>query len=244
MNRNEGEERAPLPEAVYEVPRGRVLLLAPHHDDDIIGPGGTMCLHRLAGDPVKVLVAFSGAAGDPDGRHEPGDYVQRRRAEAVRGGAHLGLDDYEFWDYPEGHAPSPLEVAAGARRLVELLRTYRPDVVYAPWIGEHHLDHHVLARVARLALAGAGFGGRAWGYEVWTPLIPTWVMDVSDVWDRKVAALLEHESQLELHDLVHKTLWLTAHRSIYLRTEARHGEGFCPLGGPSAEDRSLLERVS
>ena len=48
------DERAPLPEAVYAVPRGRVLLLAPHHDDDIIGAGGTAALHAEAGDPVRV----------------------------------------------------------------------------------------------------------------------------------------------------------------------------------------------
>lgn len=84
--------------------------------------------------------------------------------------------------------------------------------------------------MARLALSLVGFQGAAWGYEVWSPLVPTRVVEISDVWERKVAALREHASQLEYQDLVHKTLWLTAHRSIYLERASRHGEGFRPLG--------------
>ena len=52
--------RAPTPETVQRPRRGRVLLLAPHPDDDILGAGGTCALHVEQGDPVHVLVAYSG----------------------------------------------------------------------------------------------------------------------------------------------------------------------------------------
>ena len=75
--------------------------------------------------------------------------------------------------------PARHELAAAAQRCAEVVRTFRPDVVYAPWVGEYHLDHHVLARVVRLALAVADFQGSAWGFEVWTPLIPTRIVDIT-----------------------------------------------------------------
>jgi LmbE family N-acetylglucosaminyl deacetylase len=217
-----------------------VLLLAPHPDDDVLGAGGTCALHAAQGDPVHVLIAYDGLGGDPEGRWSPEELRALRQRETRAGGAHLGLADYEFWDYPEGHLPAPGQLLAAARRLARRVEELAPDTVYCPWAGEHHVDHHVLARTARLALALAGFRGAAWGYEVWTPLVPTLVVDVTSVYEAKVAALREHRSQISYRDLVHKGLALSAQRAMYLEPEARHGEGFAPLGEPFGSDRELL----
>jgi len=240
MGQDPTRERAPLPATALRPPRGRVLLLAPHADDDVLGAGGTCALHAAEGDFVQVIVAYDGSAGDPGRRFERAELARRRRAEARAGGAHLGLTSYEFLDHPEGHLPGPAELLAGARDLAERVRALAIDTVYAPWVGEHHLDHHVLARAARLALALAGFRGTAWGYEVWTPLVPTWIVDVSSVHARKLAALEEHQTQLAYLDIRAKGMALSAQRAMYLAPEATHGEAFAPLGEPFGTDRDLL----
>jgi LmbE family N-acetylglucosaminyl deacetylase len=178
-------------------PRGRVLCLAPHADDELLGAGGTLCLHAEQGDPVAVVVSFDGRLGLP-----PGADPALRRREALAGGAHLGLVDYTFLDHPEGHEPTAAELEQAAAGLAALLVERRPDIVYAPWPGEEHVDHRAAARVAVLALAASGFRGAAFGYEVWTPLTPEHVVDVSAVFARKLAALREHASQLAHTDLV------------------------------------------
>ena len=236
-------ERAPLPEAITQPEPGPVALIAPHPDDDVIGAGGTVALHADAGDPVHVLVFFDGRAGDADGHHDPADYVARRRAEGRAGGKHLGLERYTFWDYPEGHEPADEELIPPARRIAGWLAEVRPRTVYAPWIGEYHLDHHVVTRVVRMGLALVGFDGQAWGYEVWTPLIPTRVVDVSAVFERKRQALAEHKSQFEYHPMDHKALSLSGQRAMYCAREATHGEAFAPLGGPSPNDAALVAAV-
>ncbi len=240
MNADPTSERAPLPRALARPARGRVLLLAPHADDDVLGAGGTCALHVAQGDPVHVLVAYDGLEGDPQQRFARAELCDLRRSEARAGGAHLGLEHYEFLAYPEGHLPPGPELLAGARRLAERVRALAVDTVYCPWVGEHHLDHHVLARATRLALALAGFQGTAWGYEVWTPLVPTVVVDVTAVHARKVAALREHRSQLAYLDLLHKGLALGAQRAMYLSKEARFGEALAPLGEAHGSDRELL----
>lgn len=240
MGRDPTSERAPRPETALGPPHGRVLLLAPHADDDVLGAGGTCALHAAQGDFLQVVVVYDGLAGDPERRFEPAELAERRRREARAGGAHLGLTRYEFLGHPEGHLPSPAELLAGAHSLAERVRLHAIDTVYAPWVGEHHLDHHVLARATRLALALAGFRGAAWGYEVWTPLVPTWIVDVSTVQARKLAALAEHRTQLAYHDIRAKGLALSAQRAMYLAPEATHGEAFAPLGEPFGSDRELL----
>lgn len=234
-------ERAPLPEPLARPPRGRVLVIAPHPDDDIIGVGGTAALHAAQGDPVRVVILGNGQAGDAEQRYEPEEYTRLRHAEAQAAGAHLGITDYDFWDYPEGYHPSPEIMTVAAQRMAEEVRAHAVDIVYAPWVGEQHIDHHFVARSARLGLVLAGFEGDAWGYEVWTPLIATRVVDISDVYAKKVEALREHKTQLEYVDIVHKGLAISAQRSIYLPGDAKHGEAFAPLGAPVPEDLALLD---
>ena len=215
--------RASPPEALRAPPRGRALCLAPHADDEVIGCGGTLALHRAQGDEVRVVIAFDGRLGLPAGA-DP----ELRCAEARRGGAILGLSDYVFLGYPEGHEPSTPELERAAERLRALVDAFEPEVVYAPWIGEQHLDHSTLARAARLALQG--FEGQAWGYEVWTPLVPERVVDVSPVWERKLSSLAEHGRQLAHSDLGARMRGMAALRGVHLPVGARYGEAFHPLG--------------
>jgi LmbE family N-acetylglucosaminyl deacetylase len=245
------ETRAPLPERIRRPESGTVLVFAPHPDDEVIGCGGTLALHALQGDPIHVVVAFDGAASDRGTLGDSGDERSRelaalRRAEALDAGAVLcggsGRIEYLFLDHPEGHEPDERELARGVRQLADIVRDVVPRSVYAPWIGEHHLDHHVLSRAVRLAMiqAGGDFLDEdmaAWGYEVWTPLVPTRVVDISPVVDVKRAALREHASQLVLRDLVHAALGLNAQRSLYLAPGARAGEAFAPLFPVSGGER-------
>jgi LmbE family N-acetylglucosaminyl deacetylase len=227
------DARAPLPEALTRPDPGPVLLFAPHPDDDLIGPGCTAALHRAQGDPVHVVIAYDGAAGTgalPEAAALPGpEFVALRQREARAGGAHLGLTDYELWGFPEGHEPGPTEFEAGVGLCLQTLERVRPRTVYAPWLGEHHLDHHVLGKVVRAALERAGFDGAAWGYEVWSPLVPTRVVDVTDLFERKAAGLAEHRSQLAHTDLIHCIRGLNAHRSLYLPAGRTYAEAFAPL---------------
>ena len=220
--------RAPLPEVPTQLERGPVLVFAPHPDDDVIGAGGSAALHAAQGDPVRVVVVFDGRAGDVSGGAEP-DYTLRRQGECLAGGAHLGLTDYEFWGYPEGHEPGPAERETAEARIAALVHEFRPATVYAPWIGEHHLDHHVLARTVRRGLARADYSGLAWGYEVWSPLVASRIVDISAVREAKRAALAEHTSQLEATGQLLAILGINEHRSIYLPRGATAGEAFCPL---------------
>ena len=56
-----------FPTLLAAPPRGSVLVLAPHADDESLGCGGAIVLHHRQGDRVKVVFATDGAAGDPLG---------------------------------------------------------------------------------------------------------------------------------------------------------------------------------
>lgn len=203
-------------------PSGRVLVLAPHPDDETLGCGGALIQHRRQGDRVTVIFTTNGGAGDPHGYYRHRDYPVLRRDEARRAGAILGVDELVFWDYPDGR----LADADGlAERLAALLAAERPDVIYRPSVLEVHPDHRALGVAAEEALRSHAPAVTDFRYEVWATVRPTHVLDITGVWHVKRKAIEQYESQLRYNDYVHKVSGLNAYRSVHVPS-ARYVEAF------------------
>jgi LmbE family N-acetylglucosaminyl deacetylase len=202
----------------------RLLIVAPHPDDEILGCGGTLALAAERGAQVHVLVVFDGAAGDPEQRFEDEDYVARRRDEACAGGSLVGVENYHFWGLPEGHLVSDEELEEGAARLARLVHELQPDLILAPWEGDSHPDHQTVARAVRRMVEAYPIPGDVWGFEVWSPLEPEYLVDVSSVWLEKVAALERHVTQLAYDDLVTRMTSLASRHESGLKEAFRRLE--------------------
>jgi LmbE family N-acetylglucosaminyl deacetylase len=133
----------------------RILVLAPHMDDEMLGCGGTMLLHAYKTE-IHCLFATDGA-GSPApllpwlGRVDA-DLAAVRRREALAAAATIGIppENLRFLDLPDG--------ALSARRsdlvaaLTEAVTTIQPRFVFAPFRYDVHPDHVALNRAARAAL--------------------------------------------------------------------------------------------
>lgn len=206
---------------------GRVLCFAPHPDDEILGAGGTLRRHVLAGAEVGVVLATDGVHGDPEGRFAGQDLAALRRAESRAAQDLLGIGPMRCWGLPDSY-----EVTDSDRRLVtglavEALQQAAPDTVYLPWAADRHPDHLVLHRCVMAALETVDFGGEAWGYEVWAPIsAPDAVVDIGAVLAEKRAALDCFATQLAYNDIRHMVLGMNAYRSLILEQAAGYGEAF------------------
>jgi LmbE family N-acetylglucosaminyl deacetylase len=216
----------PLPRFWTDVPRGRVLVFAPHPDDEVAGPGGVLALHRRSNDPVRVVVATDGTTGDPDRRYDPNTYAELRRGESRAGLREVGVDDVSFWGFPDGHVLSPTDLALGERLATAEIERWRPDLVYLPWEREGHADHHNLHVVVTRALDRMQWRGLALGYEIWNAMVPDVVVDVTAVMQKKRAAMLAHKSQIAYVTYDHSLAGLNAYRSLVHQRGKGYGEAF------------------
>lgn len=218
----------PLAKPCREPPaRGPVLVVAPHPDDEAIGPGATLLLHRALGDPVDALFVTTGEHGDNGGRLPAEQYVELRRREARAAAAVLGLRELEFWDFPDGMEVTAGDLAAVAARLADVLQRRRPAVVYAPHAGEQHSDHHFVALALREAVAALpGPRPRVLGYEVWSPARATWAVDVAAVYPAKLQAIRCYASQLERNDIPRAVDGLNRYRAVLLPPGGQYAEVF------------------
>ena len=215
---------------VLEPGPGRVLVFAPHPDDEVLGVGGTLCRHGAAGADVRVVIATDGRAGDPEGRF-PGDYAGRRREESRAAMRVLGLPEPSFWGLPDSCVVVEADKVRLERMVCEEVANGAPDVVYLPWALDNHRDHLVLHEVVVRGLRLAGFAGDARGFEVWAPIpIPDLVVDITEVRERKAAALACYETQFAYGDLGHQVFGMNAYRSLILQRDRAFGEAFQRVG--------------
>ena len=121
----------------------RLLIIGAHPDDADYHAGGTAALYRAGGHAVKMVSLTNGDAGHQSMHGPP--LAQRRRAEAAAAGAVIGAS-YETWDNPDGELLPSLEVR---RRVIGLIRSYRPDLVLTHRPNDYHPDHRYTSTVVQ-----------------------------------------------------------------------------------------------
>lgn len=216
----------PQPEIRRQPRSGRVLCFAPHPDDEIAGPGGTLGLHRQQGDPVRIVLASDGIEGDPDGRFDKATYGQRRRQESRDGMAHLGVHDFRFWGFPDSCVITDNDVNQVAGLAVRELDDFAPNIVYLPWEGEGNSDHRALYCGVLRGLRRSGFSGLAYGYEIWNAMVPDLIVDITEIAERKWAGMEVYLTQLSYVEYIRPVRGMNAHRSMIFNKGRGYGEAF------------------
>ncbi len=216
----------PIPKLWKRVPKGRVLAFAPHPDDEVAGPGGVLALHSAQGDPVRVIVTTDGITGDPDRRFAGSTYAERRRAESRAGLREVGVDDVQFWGFPDSCVLSASDLEWGVQMALTAIAQFAPTIVYLPWELDGHPDHHAAHLVVTRALDRAGFRGLALGYEVWNAMVPDVIVETTSVFAQKQRAMLAHQSQIAYVQYDHCLGGLSAYRSLVHLRGKGYGEAF------------------
>jgi LmbE family N-acetylglucosaminyl deacetylase len=204
--------------------RMNVLVIAPHPDDEVIGCGGSLCLHADRGDRVVAVFLTSGELGLKHLSRDKAWAVREREAELAA--RILGLADIFFLRLPDWSVGEHLK--RGALRLGPILKRQQPGLIYLPHEREWHPDHRITWPLVKCALSSARLNRAPLlrSYEVWTPL-PAYdhVQNISTVMPRKLRALRTHRSQLGEFDYVAGVKGLNQFRGA-LAGKCRYAEVF------------------
>lgn len=199
----------------------RLLVLSPHQDDDVIGCGGTIKKHLQAGAVVKVVFMTDGRYGNSD--VEPVELAEIRRQEAKESLASLGCTDAQFFKNPDMGlgCDSP-----NIYRLNAVLRDFHPSAILVPSFGDGPPDHYNTSKILAYALMEYDEDVDIYTYEVWQTLVPTVVVDISDVIDEKLKAIGYHRSQVAVMDYPRMVRGLNEYRSLLGGRDCHYCEAF------------------
>jgi LmbE family N-acetylglucosaminyl deacetylase len=139
----------------------RLVVIAPHPDDEVLGSGGLMNAAARAEREVVVLSVTDGEASHP--QKDRNTLRLQRAGERDRAFGELGLLSHQArrMALPDG------ALHAHQERLVDLIvqMTKATDLVLAPWVGDGHPDHDACSDAARRAQRAVGF--ELLEYPVW-----------------------------------------------------------------------------
>jgi LmbE family N-acetylglucosaminyl deacetylase len=188
----------------------RILVVAPHPDDEACGCAGTLIRHQRCGDTICIAYITDGRRSRALGLG-PDEMARRRRQEAAASAAALDAERVAWFGLPEGEwTAGQLQLGLGA-----LIREFAPDIVYTPSLIDFHPEHYKVAYVLGPLLASVADTPRVRVYQVQVPLsaaLTNLVVDISGI----VA-----ESTRLLH--IYATQWGSVARTVRMR---RYGAAF------------------
>lgn len=192
----------------------RVLVVTAHPDDVDFGAAGTIALWTAAGVEVSYCICTDGDAGGFDPDVDRAEIPRIRRAEQVEAAKQVGVRDLSFLGYRDGSLMPTIELRRDISRVIREVRPQRM-IIQSPdrnWsrIGASHPDHLASGAAAIAAIYPDARNPYAHpellrdeGLDAWS-VSETWVqahpennhwVDITDVFDQKVAALRAHVSQ-------------------------------------------------
>lgn len=184
----------------------KVLVVAPHPDDELLGCGGTLLQYLADGATLGwiIVTSMTEALG-----WQP-DAVGRRAAqvEQVRQCLKIERENHFQLNFPPSGLDSiPLSEIVG--RISGVFESFAPDVVFVPHPGDAHSDHRVSFDAAiactkwfrspsiKRVLSYETVSETDAGLDLTRPFQPTVFYDVSNTIDQKCQLLQIYESEID-----------------------------------------------
>jgi bacillithiol biosynthesis deacetylase BshB1 len=179
-----------------------ILVLAAHPDDAELGCGGTILHHVSLGHKVGIVDFTEGELGTRG-------TVETRKKEASAAAQILGVSVRQNLSLADGFFKND---EAHQRKVIEVIRTYQPEIVLANAVYDRHSDHGRAAELASDACFLSGLvkietrDANGKPQQPWRPravyhyiqslfIEPDFVVDVTSQWSRKIEAIKAFKTQ-------------------------------------------------
>ena len=124
----------------------RILVIAPHADDEVLGVGGVMARNIAEGNEVYVCVVTHGE--EP---LFPGELVDKLRGETIRAHEFLGIAKTYFLEYPAVMLEDVPRYKLN-QSIADVIAEVEPEEVYIPHAGDMQKDHQLVNEAAMVAV--------------------------------------------------------------------------------------------
>lgn len=212
----------------------KILVIAPHPDDEILGCGGVMAKRISSGDDVWICIVSEGK--------EPmysEDFIKIERKEMVEAHGKIGKLSVLKAGFPSAMLDTVPQYKLNDT-LTDFVNTIKPDEVFIPHKGDVHRDHQIVSDAALVAVRPNRKHkiSRVLAYEVlsetdWNipnssnAFIPNVYEDISEYIQLKKEAMLEYSSQLKTYPFARTIEGIEAlamHRGVIVGV--RYAEAF------------------
>jgi LmbE family N-acetylglucosaminyl deacetylase len=179
----------------------KILVIAPHPDDEILGCGGTMAKHAEKGDIVHLCIVTK--AYTPDWSES---FISKRSVEIEIAAKILGVKETHLLDLPTIKLDT-LPQRDVNRAISKVINKVNPQIVYIPYKGDLNMDHRIVFESALVGLRPIDSSvKRILAYEVLSetewgkPIEPFYqnvYVDITKTLQKKLNAMKAYSSELK-----------------------------------------------
>jgi len=184
------------------------LVIAAHPDDEVLGCGGTMARHVLAGDQVYCLILGEGITSRYSQPEQAKRELEQLKAQVEKTARVIGTKMVFFRDFPDNRFDT-VPLLTIVKAIEEVKEEVRPDVIYTHHHGDLNIDHQITFRAVLTACRPAKDETvkEIYSFEVpssteWNApqpqnyFMPNVFVDISDTLDKKIEALKTYRGEI------------------------------------------------
>ena len=179
----------------------KVLVVAPHPDDEVLGCGGTISKHVADGDEVALCIVTK--TFPPEW---PEDFHETRLVEIDKSRTILGISKIFSLDFETAMLDSIPQRTINSK-ISEIVENYNPDIMYIPFGGDLHRDHRVIFESCLVSirprdnfpnkvLSYETLSETSWGAHI-SPFVPNYYVDIEKHIDKKLKGMKAYSSEVK-----------------------------------------------
>lgn len=224
----------------------RILVIAAHPDDEMLGAAGTMHVHKRAGDDVFIVILGQGELSRDPAPAEGALAKDALRAAAAAAAQSVGATLIAVEDLPDNAFDSipRLQVIKTVEKHIAAIR---PDVIYTHHAGDLNVDHQLTCLAVVTASRAQGPGAPAvLTFEVrsatdYAEIVPSLIPFRPNVWQELDAPAMEAKmSALDAYD---REMRAWPHSRSYRAVQALAEHRGAQVGVTAAEAFQLLRHI-
>lgn len=182
----------------------KILVIAAHPDDEVLGCGGTIAKMAAEGKQVEILILGEGGTSR-DGA--TGAEVEILRADARKAAEVMGAVNVRFASLPDNQFDL-IPLLDVIKQVEAVVDEVQPEIVFTQHGGDLNVDHQITFRAVMTAVRPMeGQGIRAlyayevassteWAFQKFEPVFrPSLFVDISDFIEKKIEAMTAYESE-------------------------------------------------
>jgi LmbE family N-acetylglucosaminyl deacetylase len=201
---------------LQQITPSRVLVIAPHRDDEVIPCGGTLLLHQAVGSTLG-LAFITDSGGPSSDQNIRQKLIKIRQAESAQVMKKLNFQVVADLNITDGKATNYESTIH--QEIKKCITQFKPDIILTPSPADNHGDHQATAIGVAEALSDVKFKGEVWSYELWSTIWPNVLIDISSVEKQKNELIRLYASQMNDRDYASAILGLNRYRGLRVQVD-------------------------
>ncbi len=186
----------------------RILVVAAHPDDEILGVGGTVAKHTDKGDYVECLILGEGQTSRWDNRENVDrTVIDELHKDTWESAKIIGYKKVQFADFPDNRFDS-VDLLDIVKVIEKIIFEFQPDVIYTHHSGDLNIDHQ---RTFQAVMTGTRtvnsypvkelytfetLSSTEWNFEKKDNFRPNVYIDIESYLMKKIEAMSKYKSEL------------------------------------------------